>query len=882
MVSTDPERQADLKESGGSDRFSLDQDGDGEVSFTGPNTEGVQTVDRPGGSTTDDSDGGSSRSNDDNSSTVVFEDEATNEQGQAVPGDVKGVVRDDDLEQRVQDFAASEVRREQQRSLRKDINNISKVQDQSGQRANISTPRGVGRVQDEDAIGAADQRAVDITQPRRTMTVQPNISLQPDVSTTQTSSGVANIQGNEFTGSLGRIERATRQQRREEIGPVEKGVRATGKVLGGLGEGAAELIANPAVETFQQAREPFTEGLGAATEIDKDIGLEPAQPDDPFIEQIIRPETESLVSDREVQGAAATTAAPVVVTGVGTAAGAGAATTTGGVIEAVDLAGPITTTATGALQRDADKFAVGLGTLVPDLLPGPQLEFTPGKKSPQTQLGSNFEKGTFKQANVKVETVEDTPTADDFVAPDIEGQQSTLESEFGTSKPIEDLPQELRVEDQQGNFLEVDQTPQRDPSKDDIDVTENDLLTGVDNIDKVPGSQPIPDDQSTLRQFEGTSRSRQDNIGVAKGTTGETIITPEGSVTVQETPTRSLDSVLDDKKGEFGFGQSAKLQDPLTDTTKDSDTGVTKDVDQDLIPGKPSDAFVTEDITVDQTLSNFQEVEPAPAEAVAPKPVQSASSLPPVNEPLEDVAQSIDSQSINAVDTAQSQTTSQTQQQAQAQSQQQSQTTQQTTATTQNTTQTTQNTTNTTNTTKTTNTTQTTKGFDIDLEGQDGDEFTALVKRGKGFEPIGTFNNPSQAFDKAIGQVENTADMTFKVVDKGGDVVDADPASDFRQSKSNDGFVELRNNAINTPGEFQDITRQADQPSRGPRPLQDVQNEPRPAFNIFEDPPRSSSSNKDKPRPPSQSSQGVPGLQDQAPPDTGFDFEFDVEEELGL
>lgn len=50
---------------------------------------------------------------DSESSTVVFEDEATNEQGQAVPGDVKGVVRDDETEERVQEVARQRVEAEQ-------------------------------------------------------------------------------------------------------------------------------------------------------------------------------------------------------------------------------------------------------------------------------------------------------------------------------------------------------------------------------------------------------------------------------------------------------------------------------------------------------------------------------------------------------------------------------------------------------------------------------------------------------------------------------------------------------------------------------------------------------------------------------------------------
>jgi len=47
--------------------------------------------------------------------TIVFEDEATNEQGQAVPGDVKGVIEDPETQRQVQEFARRAVARERQR-----------------------------------------------------------------------------------------------------------------------------------------------------------------------------------------------------------------------------------------------------------------------------------------------------------------------------------------------------------------------------------------------------------------------------------------------------------------------------------------------------------------------------------------------------------------------------------------------------------------------------------------------------------------------------------------------------------------------------------------------------------------------------------------------
>jgi len=131
--------------------------------------ENNETASEPGGGTQDvasdpvrdsdgtgfvDSDDGDSSSSSSSSElsgstadqTIVFEDEAENDQGQPVPGEVKGVVRDPVEQERVQRFAEQQARQEDRVERR--IRRERRLSRSGG--ADMSTPRGPARVVRED------------------------------------------------------------------------------------------------------------------------------------------------------------------------------------------------------------------------------------------------------------------------------------------------------------------------------------------------------------------------------------------------------------------------------------------------------------------------------------------------------------------------------------------------------------------------------------------------------------------------------------------------------------------------------------------------------------------------------------------------------------
>jgi len=95
--------------------------------------------------------------------------------------------------------------------------------------------------------------------------------------------------------------------------------------------------------------------------------------------------------------------------------------------------------------------------------------------------------------------------------------------------------------------------------------------------------------------------------------------------------------------------------------------------------------------------------------------------------------------------------------------------------------------------------------FDIDMDSVTGDRFVAEVRDEGEFEQIGVFDDVEQAFESAEERVDTSDDMTFQVENLDGSAVDAEPPGDFRESESGPGFVERRDDAIDTAGEFSDL-----------------------------------------------------------------------------
>jgi len=126
--------------------------------------------------------------------TIVFEDEATNEQGQAIPGDVKGVIDDPETQKSVQRFAEQETLREKARQqIRQDnlqtqtvqqlqqsgaINqdqsqklqqNIQRRQRRSGQRQSLSEAIGPNPVLQAQQRRRRRQKGADLQPGQRTV-----------------------------------------------------------------------------------------------------------------------------------------------------------------------------------------------------------------------------------------------------------------------------------------------------------------------------------------------------------------------------------------------------------------------------------------------------------------------------------------------------------------------------------------------------------------------------------------------------------------------------------------------------------------------------------------------------------------------------------------
>jgi hypothetical protein len=203
---------------------------------------------------------------DSESSTVVFEDEATNQSGQAVPGRVKGVVQNDEAERRVQRFAEREVARER--------NPVQQRTQNNQQRNNISTPSGPGRVRRDGSI----------VTPRGVVETQKSLNNQQNFSTRRNRS-VVNEQSR-LTDNTNRITRISPEpvsrRRSQQSGRMASQVGNSRSGSDGpafrLSQSEREALReqdNPArqlsIESFDQAQQDLSQGdlLGATGNLGK-------------------------------------------------------------------------------------------------------------------------------------------------------------------------------------------------------------------------------------------------------------------------------------------------------------------------------------------------------------------------------------------------------------------------------------------------------------------------------------------------------------------------------------------------------------------------------------------------------------------------------------
>jgi len=739
---------------------------------------------------------------DSETSTVVFEDEATNEEGQAVPGDVKGVVKDNETEQRVQDFAEQQTR----------------LQDQK-QRTRTRQRRRRQQAQQNNTLGSTRRSARQI---RRSIAQNDQVLNQLEENTREP--GTLNTVTEQVLKPSGRT-------LANIGGTLSEGFTEIGTLtLQGQVQGAKETIdvlqndgASGLAQQFQDDAGEFVDDITSLdfttdTNTVQDLPANFDQTDDVEpnpVAEFVLPETNNPLGESDVQSAMFTTGGAVAVPLAGTALGAGAAGATGATIEVVDQAPNVARLGQSIATGNVPGISSSATAIGVDLLPVGSAKTKRGTPTDQTTLASDFDRQRIERARKQdeVDTSLDVEP-DQLVGVTTKGRQARLDQDEFTFDVVDErLPRDLTLETQSGETVATNLERNRNP---DPETTPNIELARADQADTVPGEKARPDDQTTLQdEFTNDASSDPTDVeGVVEGQTGQTIVTDEGVIKLEETTESSFSPVIDDRKGTAKpITQVIDDVTPSTDITTDTEQ-VVKDIEDATTPGKadpdttPGEQFLSQtDIDADTPVSLTGVDEDVQVGDGVTQPLDGNLDLDTgLDQDLDvtpDTQQDLDVTPDTDVDQALDvDTTTDT-----------SLTTDTTTTTT--TTQTTQQTNTNTNTNTNTKTNTKRRRFDIEDEDLNADQFTALVKDEGEFEEVGTFDNVGSAFDQAVNRVENSDDMTFQVVTPSGEPVDADPASDFRKSKSTGGFVEKRKDAINTLGEKQDITAEADVPING-------------------------------------------------------------------
>ncbi|MBY6287395.1 hypothetical protein GLT90_02185 [Nanohaloarchaea archaeon H12] len=732
---------------------------------------------------------------DSESSTVVFEDEATNEDGQAVPGDVKGRVVDDEKEQRVQRFAEQQVQREQQRKRQR---------------------RRRQQTQQNTTIGSTRRSAQQI---RRSIAQNDEVFNQLEENTRD-------------PGTLNFVE--------EKI--LEPSGRTLANIGGTLAEGTAEIGFTTVAGQVQDAKQTVNtlrrDGVtGLAQQLEDDAGefvddvsnldfstdlpsVETApenfNPNDDedlsSVERFILPETQNPLSEGDVQSVAFTTGTAAALPVIGTVAGSGAAGVSGATVETVDQAPNVAEFGSSIVTGNVPGISSSATAIGVDLLPVGSARTTRGTPTDQTTLTSDFDRGRLDRAReqTQADTELDVPPSDLVGVTTRDGQAVLDTDEFRFDVIDQRLPRDLTLETQSGETVATNVERNRNP---DPETTENVELRRDTTPDSVPGETPQPDTQTDLERFTGdtqqdTPTGRGAEVeGVVEGQTGSVIVTEDGVIKVKELPTSSLAPVLD-RKGSVNFGRGQTTQKTKNTQPEPDLDGDGVDFDQTTSPGEvnpdttPASRFIPETnlqtsttITPTTTLQDRGVEDTIPGESLS---LDTNTQL--------DIDQDVDTTPTTDVETFLDQdTTTDT-----------SLTTDTTTTTT--TTQTTQQTTTNTNANTNTNTntdtntnTNTQRGGlpDLDLAPPTtpGGQFEVRIKQGDTFEPIGNFNTRQGALRAAENEIDNTAAMSFKIQNERTDEpVQIDPEG-FRESETQpNAFVEPRDEAIRTPGEKQEIT----------------------------------------------------------------------------
>lgn len=776
------------------DDSSSDDDGGGSTAPL-PSEDEIQGVeDREAGVGTpeteaEEDDSGSSLP-DSETSTVVFEDEATNEEGQAVPGEVKGRVVDDEKEQRVQRFAEQQVQREQERKRQR------RRRQQTQQNTTIgSTRRSAQQIrrsiaQNDEVFNQLEENTRD---PGTLNFVEEKI-LEPSGRTlanigSTLAEGTAEMGFTTVAGQVQGAQRTVNTFRRDGVTGLSQQ----------LEDDAGEFVSDvsnldfstdtPSVET---APENFNRND------DEELSS---------VERFILPETENPLSEGDVQSVAFTTGTAAALPVIGTVAGSGAAGVSGATVETVDQAPNVAEFGSSIVTGNVPGISSSATAIGVDLLPVGSARTTRGTPTDQTTLTSDFDRGRLDRAReqTQADAELDVPAGDLVGVTTRDGQAVLDTDEFRFDVVDQRLPRDLTLETQSGETVATNVERNRNP---DPETTENVELRRDTTTDSVPGETPQPDTQTDLERFTGetqqdtTTRRGAEVEGVVEGQTGSVIVTEDGVIKVKELPTTSLAPVLD-RKGSVNFGRTQTTQKTKNTEPEPDLDGDGVDFDQTTSPGEvnpdttPASRFIPETnlqtsttITPTTTLQDRGVEDTVPGESLS---LDTNTAL--------DIDQDVDTTPTTDVETFLDQDTT-------TDTSLTTDTTTDTTTTT-TTTQTTQQTNTNTNTNTDTNTNTNTNtnrlDFDIDMDSVTGDRFVAEVRDEGEFEQIGVFDDVETAFETAEERVDTSDDMTFQVENIDGSPVDATPPGDFRKSESGPGFVERRVDAIDTPGEFSDL-----------------------------------------------------------------------------